>query len=76
MMLILDHDSAFDHCHKIVCIFYYCLYNTKNYLQCVPKIRHIEIFNQNRMFLWNFHDCVKCVLIFRPRQFPKIKCII
>jgi len=27
-------------------------------------------FNQNRIFLWNFHDIVLFLLIFRSWQFP------
>jgi len=33
----------------------------------------IEILNQNPIFLWNFHDFVYLLLIFRSWQFSKVK---
>jgi len=40
---------------------------------CTILLWQTEICNQNRMLLWNFHDFVSFLLIFRSWQFPKVK---
>jgi len=40
---------------------------------CTILLCRIETFNQNCIFLWNFHDFVYFFLIFRSWQFPKVK---
>jgi len=40
---------------------------------CTILLLQIEICNQNRMFMWNFHDFVYFLLILRYWQFPKVK---